>query len=173
MRKKYVIVCSVVGVIVLGVAIFATIGGKKDTLKDGDMDIKIVDKVTYATENTTVIEEETTVQEVESISTEEVTTESVTTEVRTTASKVETEVEKKRRLAKETEELRKNFDYTPFDNKVKERGVENPQRVYDVEKIDDNTIMVVYNTGAVLYYIDSGEYHYDHVELEPPLKDMP
>ncbi len=90
-----------------------------------------------------------------------------------TTARVESEAEKKQRWAKETEELRKNFDYTPFDNKVKERGVENPQRVYDVEKIDDNTIMVVYNTGAVLYYIDSGEYHYDHVELEPPLKDMP
>ncbi len=81
--------------------------------------------------------------------------------------------EKKQRWAKETEELRKNFDYTPFDNKVKERGVENPQRVYDAKKIDDNTIMVTYTTGTVLYYIDSGEYHYDHVELEPPLKDMP
>ena len=90
-----------------------------------------------------------------------------------TTARVESEAEKKQRWAKETEELRKNFDYTPFDNKVKERGVENPQRVYDVEKIDDNTIMVVYNTGTVLYYIDSGEYHYDHVELEPPLKDMP
>ena len=90
-----------------------------------------------------------------------------------TTARVESEAEKKQRWAKETEELRKNFDYTPFDNKVKERGVENPQRVYDVKKIDDNTIMVVYNTGAVLYYIDSGEYHYDHIELEPPLKDMP